>query len=90
MQACVCEEIAKSEQQIHVKIAKKKFGKFATIVSGFDKGLDISKIAKSLKAELGCGGTIKSGEIELQGDHRKKIKQILVSLGFDENSIVSD
>ena len=90
MQACVCEEIAKSDQQIHIKTAKKKFGKTATLVSGFDKGIDIKKTAKKLKAELGCGGTIKSGEIELQGDHRKKIKQILISFGFDENLIVSD
>ena len=90
MQACVCENIAKSEQRIHIRTAKRKFGKPATIVSGLDKSLDIKKLAKDLKAELGCGGTVKGGEIELQGDHRKKIKPLLVELGFNEDSIVSD
>jgi len=90
MQACVCEDIAKSEQRIHVRTAKKKFGKIVTIVSGFDKGLDIKKIVKDLKAELGCGGTLRDGEIELQGDHRKKMKPALVLQGFEESSIISD
>jgi len=48
---------------------------------------NIKSIAKSLKNELACGGTDKNGIIELQGDHTKKIKDILVSLGFDRESI---
>ncbi len=87
MQACVCEKIAKSEQRIQVTTVKRKFGKITTIVSGFEKGIDLRKIAKQLKAELGCGGTVKNNEIELQGDHRKKIKPLLVELGFEESSI---
>jgi len=31
---------------------------------------------------LGCGGTIKNGVIELQGDHRRRIKELLNSLGY--------
>lgn len=89
-QACVCEEIAKSEQRIQVSVIKKKFGKMATLVSGIEKGIDIKKIAKDLKAQLGCGGTIQEGDIiELQGDHRRKIKPLLVELGFSESSIIS-
>ncbi|MEM3122068.1 MAG: stress response translation initiation inhibitor YciH [Candidatus Pacearchaeota archaeon] len=90
LQACVCEDIAKSEQVIQIKSVKRKFGKLATLISGFDKSIDIKKIAKELKAELGCGGTIREREIELQGDHRRKIKSALVKLGFKENSIVTD
>ena len=90
LQTCVCEDIAKSEQRIHVKTVKKKFGKMSTLISGFDKGIDIKKIAKELKAELGCGGTVKDRQIELQGDHRKKIKPALIELGFNESSILSD
>ncbi|MFA6023214.1 MAG: stress response translation initiation inhibitor YciH [Candidatus Pacearchaeota archaeon] len=90
-QACVCEEIAKSEQRIQVSVVKKKFGKMATLVSGIEKGIDIKKIAKELKAELGCGGTIQDGDIiELQGDHRRKIKPALIRLGFSESSIISN
>ncbi|MEM4625293.1 MAG: stress response translation initiation inhibitor YciH [Candidatus Pacearchaeota archaeon] len=87
-QACVCEEIAKSEQRIQVTVVKKKFGKLSTVISGFDKGMDLKKIAKELKEELGCGGTIKGNEIELQGDHRRKIKQTLERLGFHDSSII--
>ena len=81
-QACVCERIVKSAQRIHVTTDKKKYGKIVTIVSGFEKGIDIKKIAKALKNELACGGTFKENMVELQGDHRKKIKPILVKLGF--------
>jgi len=86
IQACVCEEIAKSEQNIEIKIEKKKFGKISTIVGGL-KDVDIKDIAKKLKEKLACGGTIKNNEIELQGDHRNKIKQTLVEIGFEAQKI---
>ena len=66
---------------------KRRYGKTATQVLGFEKDIDIKKIAKSLKNELACGGTSKDGIIELMGDHRKKVKPILVELGFEESSI---
>jgi|SRR3989338_2316352 len=87
MQACVCEQIIKSSQRIQVTTDKKRYGKIVTVVGGFDKGVDIKKIAKALKNELACGGTSKGGSIELQGDHLKRIKPILIKIGFDENSI---
>jgi translation initiation factor 1 len=86
-QACVCEQIAKSSQRIKVTTDKKRYGKTVTIVNGFGNEIDIKKIAKALKNELACGGTYKGNSIELQGDHRNKIKEILVKLGFDEESI---
>ena len=87
MQACVCEQIIKSSQRIQVTTDKKRYGKIVTVGGGFDKGVDIKKIAKALKNELACGGTSKGGSIELQGDHLKRIKPILIKIGFDENSI---
>ncbi len=87
MQAIEWEDLAKSSQRIRVTTDKKRYGKIVTLVSGFDKGINIKKIAKALKNELACGGTYKDNTIELQGDHTKKIKQILVKMGFDENSI---
>lgn len=87
MQACVCEQIVKSSQKIKVTTDKKKFGKTVTVVSGFESGIDVKKIAKALKNELACGGTYKNEMIELQGDHTKRIKPILVKLGFEEESI---
>ena len=66
---------------------KKRYGKPVTIVKGFDTGIDVKKIAKALKNELACGGTYKEDTIELQGEHRNKIKKILGELGFEEDSI---
>jgi len=86
-QACVCEQIVKSSQRIQIATDKKRYGKIVTVVTGFESGIDVKKIAKALKNELACGGTYKDGMIELQGDHRKKIKSILVELGFEEESI---
>jgi translation initiation factor 1 len=86
-QACVCEQIVKSSQRINITTDKKRYGKIVTVVSGFDSGVNSKKIAKALKNELACGGTYKDNVIELQGDHRKRIKPILVKLGFEEESI---
>jgi translation initiation factor 1 len=85
--ADVLEEIAKTEQHITVSLETRRYGKKTTIVSGFDKSVDLKSIAKSLKAKLACGGTIKDNNIELQGNHKKNVKPVLVSLGFPEESI---
>ncbi len=85
---CVCETIAKESQLIKVFIERKKFKKFYTIIEGIDqKEIDIKDLAKKLKERLACGGTVKEGKIELQGEHKNKVKDILVRLGFPPNTI---
>jgi translation initiation factor 1 len=84
---CVCETIAREQQKIEVKMEKRKFGKKYTIIRGIKKDVDLNDIAKKLKTKFACGGTAKSGQIELQGDHRKRIKPVLVELGFPEETI---
>ena len=86
IQACVCEEIGKSEQKIKVELDKRRYGKMITIVSGF-RDINIKNIAKELKQSLACGGTVKNNKIELQGNHKDKIKKLLIELGFEEDSI---
>ncbi|MBT4870387.1 MAG: stress response translation initiation inhibitor YciH [Candidatus Diapherotrites archaeon] len=81
------EDITKSAQRIKVTNDKKRYGKIVTIVSGFEKGTDLKKIAKALKNELACGGTFKGDIIELQGNHTEKIKPLLGKMGFEEDSI---
>jgi len=85
-EAGLFEEIAKGEQKITVSTEKRRYGKVITLVSGF-QGIDIKGVAKSLKEKLACGGTIKNGIIELQGNHLKAVRPILVKLGFSEDSI---
>ncbi len=84
---CVCEAIAREQQKISVTIEKKKFGKKYTIVTGFEKEVNINELFKKLKSKFACGGTAKSGQIELQGDHKSRMKAALMELGFAEETI---
>ena len=84
--ACVCEDIAKTQQQIEVKTEKRRFGKFVTLVYGLE-GVDIKEVAKKLKNKLACGGTIDGKTIELQGNHLGKITPVLVEAGFNAGQI---
>ncbi len=85
---CVCETIAKESQSIIIGIEKRKFGKLETTIEGIDnKEIDIKDLAKQLKSKFACGGTVKKGKIELQGDHTQKVKEFLVQIGFAPNTI---
>lgn len=85
---CVCETIAKESQLIKIFLERKKFRKFSTIIEGIDqKEIDIKDLAKKLKEQFACGGTAKEGKIELQGDHKNKVKDILVKMGFSPDTI---
>ncbi|MGC9309284.1 MAG: stress response translation initiation inhibitor YciH [Candidatus Nanoarchaeia archaeon] len=86
LEACVCKEIAKTQQEIEVRTEKRIFGKVITLVKGL-QDVDIKDIAKQLKSKLACGGTVKNKVIELQGEHRKKVKPLLVEMGFEESQI---
>ncbi len=85
--AVAWEDLAKSEQKIKVTTEKRRYGKVTTLVSGFDKSIDIKATAKSLKVGLACGGTIRDSTIELQGNHKKNVRRILVKLGFSDDAI---
>jgi translation initiation factor 1 len=80
---CMCEEIAREQQQIVLFSDKRRYGKVVTVVSGVNASdIDITDLARKLKTECAAGGTIKEGNIELQGEHRKKIKKVLEDMGF--------
>lgn len=84
---CVCETIAREQQKITVTVEKRKFGKKYTIVVGIRKEANIDEILRKLKTKLACGGTAKNGQIELQGDHKFRVKQVLSELGFPDETI---
>ena len=86
---CVCESIAKESQKIEVMIEKKKFGKVYTVIKGIDqKEIDMKSLLKKLKSKFACGGTAKEGNVELQGDHKNRVKEILIESGFAPESII--
>lgn len=85
---CVCEEIAREQQRINIYSVKRKFGKIMTIIEGIDeKQVDLKDLTKKLKSKLACGGTLKGGEIEIQGDHKKRAKEMLIGMGFSPDMI---
>lgn len=58
-------------------------GKAVSLVRGLMLSEDdLKSLAKKLKQECGTGGTIKEGIIEIQGEHRQKISEILQKLGY--------
>jgi translation initiation factor 1 len=73
-------------QQHNIKIQatrKGKGGKTVTEVTGWQVSDEtLQKMAKLLKNQCGSGGTVKDGAIEIQGDHRPKILEVLVGLGY--------
>lgn len=87
VEAITWEDLAKGEQKITVSTVARRYGKIITLVSGFDKSIDLKQTAKSLKEALACGGTVKDGVIELQGNHSRQVRAVLVRLGFPDESI---
>lgn len=85
---CVCEDIAKEKQKIVVKTVKRRYGKMMTVIEGIDeKNIDAKSLTKKLKSMMACGGTLKHGVIELQGDHKEKVIAALTKCGFSEDSV---
>lgn len=85
---CVCETIAKEKQKITVSVVKQRYNKLYTTVQGINpKNIDLKDLMKKMKSRFACGGTFKNNRIELQGDHRSKMKEFLVKQGFAEETI---
>lgn len=85
---CACEEIAQEQQRIRVFSQKRTFGKSVTIIKGLnEEQVDMEEVASNLKKNLACGGTVKEGHIELQGNHKSRVKDLLVDMGFSPDMI---
>ena len=80
---CVCEEIAREQQEIRIYVDKRRYGKMMTVVTGINgTDIDTDALVKRLKAACACGGTLKEGKIELQGDHKRRVAEVLLGMGF--------
>ena len=84
----ICEQLSLEQQIIKIRLEKRRFGREVTIIEGIDeKEFNLKELASELKSRLATGGTVKNGRIELQGDHRHRVKKLLAELGFPEENI---
>lgn len=76
--------LAKAEQDLRVmRDSKSRAGKTVTLITGFvGTENDLEALGKMLKSKCGTGGTVKNGEVMIQGDFREKVFEILLKEGY--------
>lgn len=81
---CEMETLPPEEQLLYISIdRKKRKGKEVTLVEGFvGSEEDMKELSKKLKSSFGVGGTVKDGEILIQGNYRDKTIELLNKEGY--------
>lgn len=76
-----------AEQKLRVRIEKNgRGGKTVTVVKGFVGSEDDLKVlAKGLKTKCGVGGSVKDGDVIIQGDLKEKVVALLLTMGYRDS-----
>jgi translation initiation factor 1 len=63
--------------------SKRRRGKTVTVIGGLRHDpATLEALLKKLKQQCGAGGTVKDGELEIQGDHRERVAAALAAIGY--------
>ena len=78
------ETLPKEDQELRVRIERKgRKGKTVTLISGFvGQTADLEELGKELKAKCGIGGSVKEGEVILQGELVERVIALLREMGY--------
>ncbi|MFB2893992.1 translation initiation factor [Aerosakkonemataceae cyanobacterium BLCC-F50] len=78
------QDLPPNQQDLRVQASSKgRKGKTVTVITGFQaKPETLAELLKKLKTQCGAGGTVKESSIEIQGEHKQKLLEILKTLGY--------
>lgn len=77
------ETLPPQQQNLRIHLMRHKGNKMASVVRGFvGAESDLKDLGKMLKSRCGVGGSVKDGEIIIQGDKRKQIGDVLAEKGY--------
>ena len=76
--------LPKEDQELRVRIERKgRKGKTVTLISGFvGQSADLEELGKALKGRCGIGGSVKDGEVILQGELVERVVALLREMGY--------